>query len=459
MTFSKNSVIVGFLAILTLAVVALGVFAVTPSVSIDEGGIVAASLVAEGCCGGAGGDGDGDGDGDGGDGDPWTPPPPPPPQPPVCSISSSPSSIGQGDSSTLTWTSSRATSASLTHIGGVAVNGSTSVSPSSSTTYTLTVSGPGGSANCNTTVTVTTPNPVCTLTASPSHVDYYGSTILEWTSSNATSASIDHGIGSVALSGLRSVHNITSNRTYTLTVNGPGGTQTCAASVTVDDQPQTPTCDLHASRTNIRPGESTNLSWSSSNAHSAYLTDFGSVSTSGSRTVYPHHSRTYTLTVHGNGGSRTCSEYINVRTTPPPPPPPTRYPSCTISVSPNSIAQGKTAVLNWNSYNAVSATISQLGGYIPLSGSRVVYPHTTTQYFMTVRNAFGQSATCSTSLGVFTPYRPPVYPIPTVKKYVPVSYVPYTGPEDTAYTLAMVGVLIASLGGAAVLYTRMRRRS
>ena len=467
MTFiTRKTTSIAFFAIL-IAIFAFGVSLIAPSVTDDAyTGVTIAPLVAQawgdggsgGCCGG----GDGDGDGDSGA---YTPPPPPPPASPNCTLSGSPASITASGSATLTWSSSNATSATLNHgIGSVAVNGSRGVSPDSTTTYTLTVSGPGGSASCSTTITITEPTPTCTLTASPSSVEYYGSTILDWTSSHATSATINHGIGSVALNGVKSIHNLTSNKTYTMTVTGPGGSATCSAHVSVDDEPHynAPTCDLYADRSSVQRGQAVGLSWSSSNATSATLTDFGSVHMSGSRTVFPHSSRTYSLTVSGPGGTRTCTEHIGVYDTPVYKPQPT----CSIYVNPNQVAQGKTAVLQWHSNNAVSASISQLGGHIPLSGSRVVYGNTTTQYFMTVRNAYGDVASCATTLGVYSPpvvYNPPpvVYPTPTpqpvVRQYVPVSYVPYTGPEDTAYVLTLIAVLLASAAGAGTLYMKVLR--
>lgn len=69
------------------------------------------------------------------------------------------------------------------------------------------------------------------------------------------------------------------------------------------------------------------LSWSSTNATSAYLSNVGSVETSGSRTVYPGHTTTYTLTVYGsNGTSATCSTTVQGYTYTPPVQPPVYIP-------------------------------------------------------------------------------------------------------------------------------------
>lgn len=58
-------------------------------------------------------------------------------------------------------------------------------------------------------------------------------------------------------------------------------------------------------------GSGAYLSWTSTNASSAYLSNVGSVAVSGSQTVYAQGSQTYTLTVHGyNGQTAVCSTSI-----------------------------------------------------------------------------------------------------------------------------------------------------
>jgi hypothetical protein len=58
-------------------------------------------------------------------------------------------------------------------------------------------------------------------------------------------------------------------------------------------------------------GSGAYLSWTSTNASSAYLSNVGSVAVSGSQTVYAHGYQTYTLTVHGyNGQQATCATTI-----------------------------------------------------------------------------------------------------------------------------------------------------
>lgn len=59
------------------------------------------------------------------------------------------------------------------------------------------------------------------------------------------------------------------------------------------------------------------LSWTSSNASSAYLSNVGSVNVNGSTTVWPTYGMTYTLTVYGlNGQSAQCQVAVNAYSAP-----------------------------------------------------------------------------------------------------------------------------------------------
>ena len=76
------------------------------------------------------------------------------------------------------------------------------------------------------------PSPTASLSASPSSVDAGGCSTLTWSTSNASSVSIDGGVGSVDSSGSRQVCP-GSTTTYTLTANGAGGSRTSSATVGV----------------------------------------------------------------------------------------------------------------------------------------------------------------------------------------------------------------------------------
>ncbi|MFY9462425.1 MAG: hypothetical protein WAP51_04470 [Candidatus Sungiibacteriota bacterium] len=102
-----------------------------------------------------------------------------------------------------------------------------------------------GPQSCSNSVNVTPPPPCIGscggggsgFTASPSSINIGQSSVLSWTSSNATSCSIDQGIGAVPTSGSVTV-SPTTNTTYTLICSGPGGTATARVTVLVSFKPK-----------------------------------------------------------------------------------------------------------------------------------------------------------------------------------------------------------------------------
>ena len=78
--------------------------------------------------------------------------------------------------------------------------------------------------------TETQPAPTCTLTASPTAINAGGSSMLTWTTTDATSITISGGVGSVTpVSGGSTTVSPTVDTTYTATVNGAGGSGNCQA--------------------------------------------------------------------------------------------------------------------------------------------------------------------------------------------------------------------------------------
>ena len=160
------------------------------------------------------------------------------PPPPSASISINKSSIIAGqDSAVVSWSSSGSiNSVSITNIGSVATSGSQTVSPNTTTIYTITASGDGGSNTDSVTLTVYQPV-VVSISSVPASIISGGIAQLSWvTSGDATSASLDQGIGAVLLSSSRNV-SPNATTTYTLSASGPGGSDTDSATVTVFQRP------------------------------------------------------------------------------------------------------------------------------------------------------------------------------------------------------------------------------
>ncbi len=74
--------------------------------------------------------------------------------------------------------------------------------------------------------------PTVNLTANPGTIDKGGCATLAWSTTNATGASLDQGIGGVGTSGERQVCP-SDTTTYTMTATGEGGTATSSATVNV----------------------------------------------------------------------------------------------------------------------------------------------------------------------------------------------------------------------------------
>jgi len=86
--------------------------------------------------------------------------------------------------------------------------------------------------------------------------------------------------------------------------------------------PPAPTATLRAMPSVIEQGQTSTLSWNSTNATELRLEpEIGSVAPQGSTTVTPEHSTTYTLVATGPGGRAEASARVTVNIPLPPPPP------------------------------------------------------------------------------------------------------------------------------------------
>ncbi len=159
---------------------------------------------------------------------------PPPPPMPTASLTASPSSIVFGQSSALYWNTTDAAQISIDQgIGNVSASGTLPVSPTVTTTYTITASNSSGSASSQATVTVEPlPLPTASFSASPTSINLGSSSTLSWSTTDASSVSIDQGIGAVAANDSLTV-SPTITTTYTLTAANPSGAVTKQVTVTV----------------------------------------------------------------------------------------------------------------------------------------------------------------------------------------------------------------------------------
>lgn len=342
---------------------------------------------------------------------------------PTCAIAASPNSVAYGGSATLQWISRNTQWADLTDLGIVNISGSWQFDNlRTSKTYTLNISGPGGTGTCSTYVSVSAQQqtPTCSITATPGVVAAGGGVTLSWSSLNASAAALT-GQGTVPSTGSSVVYP-TQSMTYTLAVgNSAGQTNTCTTDVTVQQtntipvyqyqyqaypynyyqsQYQLPTCNVSVSPASVYRGGSVDVSWSSMNASQGTLTDVGAVGASGFTRVSPNVSHPIVLGVSNQYGTNACSTYVTVNDlpdvvpeTPTPMPeepavPQTPRPSCSLKFSPEIIAVGATTTLSWNTTNANSAKLSDIGS-IPVNGSMILMPSLTGTYTLTVSGEGG----------------------------------------------------------------------
>jgi peptidoglycan-associated lipoprotein len=83
--------------------------------------------------------------------------------------------------------------------------------------------------------------------------------------------------------------------------------------------PSAPTASLSANPNTIDPGQSTTLTWQTSNATDVSIDGIGPVDMSGSRQVSPADSTTYRLVAKGSGGTQDATARVTVNAAPPPP--------------------------------------------------------------------------------------------------------------------------------------------
>ncbi|MGA8365975.1 MAG: OmpA family protein [Candidatus Acidiferrales bacterium] len=167
---------------------------------------------------------------------------------------------------------------------------------------------------------------------------------------------------------------------------------------------------------NINCGQSTNLSWDTSDAVDTTIDNgVGAVSSPGSQAVSPHATTTYTMTASGPGGVVTSPAAVNVNTAI----------TASLTANPTEVHYVKlgdkvitqdTSLLTWQTSNADSVTIDPIGK-VDLSGSQTVQaePADTSEvpagqpartvdetktYTLTATNVCGGSATQTAALHI-----------------------------------------------------------
>lgn len=144
----------------------------------------------------------------------------------------------------------------------------------------------------------------------------------------------------------------------------------------------TPTATITANPSSLSyGGGSSTISWSTTNAASAKLNG-SPVDPNSSVSVTPMATTTYTLeATSASGQTTTKATTVTVSASGPV--------AAGISASPTTVVSGNPTTLTWSSQNAVSGSLN--GAAVPLSGSQVVRPTSTTTYRFTATDSSGKT--------------------------------------------------------------------
>jgi hypothetical protein len=314
-------------------------------------------------------------------------------QPMVKTFNATPQTIQAGEEVTLNWEATNATAVTIDNgIGAQPTTGEIKVRPTQTTIYTLTASGPGGSASAPVTVTVIpVGDPEITrFDATPMTIAPGGQAELNWDTNNASSVSIDNGIGARPAKGTEIVMPAATT-TYTLTAFGNNIMVTQQITVTVAAPNDPVILTFEAQPSAILSGGTTTLSWTTQNVTGVDI-DNGvgmNLSADGSITVMPATTTVYTITARGQNSTIMAMTTVTVNPAPPS--------IVTFAAQPASITSGSPTTLSWMTTNATSVTIDNGVGMQLANGSVSVSPTQTTLYTLT---AVGPGGTVTAQVSV-----------------------------------------------------------
>jgi hypothetical protein len=345
----------------------------------------------------------------------------PPPVEPKVTLTAKSNNLNYNSTTVLSWSSSGASSCSSSwQVGPVATQSSfTTPLLTESTSFSVTCTGAGGTARDSINIAVgpapeikVTPPPQVTLDAAKTTLIKGQSTTLSWSAINATSCTTPWPTTSIQ--GGETI-TPTETHTYTVTCSGDGGTGTQTVTVTVTDPPveqapPAPAISLDASKTTITSGESTSLSWSSTNATLCTASWTNKTTVNGTETVTPTSNTTYSVECSGAGGKGTQSVVVTVATPPPQPEKPVEIikkipPTLDLTASENAVAYKGSATLTWKAKDATSCTSS--GDWVAMnrgiSGTFAVVELTSDKNYLMTCVGDGGEITQSVGISVASP--------------------------------------------------------
>jgi trimeric autotransporter adhesin len=278
--------------------------------------------------------------------------------PQISYFTASPASVSAGGSATLSWSANVGSCVGTNFTAGW-LDGTRTVTPTVTTTYTLTCTNVYGSDSSSVTVTVAAATSDLTAGGVTPSSGVVGTPVsLTTTVSNSGGASTGVGftnlfqratdafgsnatdIGTHTVAAVGASGSAVSTLSYTfpsaqtwfvrvcadkssaassgtITESNEGNNCGAWSQVTVSGVLGAPTATITATPSNITSGQSATLSWSSSNATSCTGTGFSTGNqTSGSVSVSPTATQSYSLSCTGPGGTGTANTSVTVATAP-----------------------------------------------------------------------------------------------------------------------------------------------
>ncbi len=149
-----------------------------------------------------------------------------------------------------------------------------------------------------------------------------------------------------------------------------------------------------ANKSTVEAGETATLTWTTANTSSVTISPgVGMVATSGSTTVTPATTTTYTLMASGKSGNSVSSTTV-IKVLPRVPP--------TISIGQATIQRGQSTPFSWNAPGAIYVSITDIGN-TSISGTTQLSPDETTTYILTATYVDGTVQSTSATVYVQQP--------------------------------------------------------
>ena len=156
--------------------------------------------------------------------------------PVITSFTATPATVTAGQATTLAWSTAWAGTLSISPGIGAVTGSQLAVVPAALTTYTLSAANGNGGASATATVSVVPagqPPVIQSFGASPASISAGQTSTLSWSVSNATSLTLDQGLGPVT--GTSRQVNPAATTRYTLTAANAAGQVSASATVMVGD--------------------------------------------------------------------------------------------------------------------------------------------------------------------------------------------------------------------------------